>query len=265
MSDSLFCVEGQEVLVVGASRGIGRAIAAGFAQRGARVTIAGRDLETITQAALELSEGAKEKVTGIVCDTMDRERVETVVEELVAARGRIDTLVQVAGINRRKPTLEVTADDFDTVVGINLTGAFSMAQAVGRVQVAAGRGNQIHVTSLNAIRPLTNVVPYAVSKAGLDRMVQALALEWGPLGIRVNGLAPGFILTDLTQKLWSDPGMQKWGQTNTPLGRLGRPEDLVGAALFLASDAASFMTGQSLVVDGGFSCGWAWPIPPNNQ
>lgn len=265
MSDRLFSVADQVVLVVGASRGIGRAIARGFAERGAVVWIAGRDAQTLDKAAQELSTGTSHRVTPIVCDTMDRDQVEQAVEQLRSAHGRIDTLVQVAGINRRKPALDVSGDDFDTILGINLSGAFAMAQAVGRLQIESGKGNQVHVTSLNAIRPLTHVVPYAVSKAGLDRMVQALALEWGPKGIRVNALAPGFILTDLTEKLWSDPQMQEWGKANTPLQRLGRPDDLVGAALFLASEASQFMTGQSLVIDGGFSSGWAWPIPANNQ
>ena len=96
-------------------------------------------------------------------------------------------------------------------------------------------------------------------------MTKALALEWGDQGVRVNGLAPGFILTDLTEKLWSDPNMQAWGNTNTPQRRLGRPDDLIGTAIFLASPAAAFMTGQILYVDGGFTAGWAWPIPENNQ
>lgn len=260
--DTLFSVADQTVFVVGASRGIGRAIAAGFASRSARVVIAGRDESTITATATELSVGARHEVEGVVCDTAERARVIEVVDDLVERHGGIDTLVQVAGVNRRKPTLEITAEDYETVVGINLDGAFTMAQAVGRHMVRRGSGNQIHVTSLNAIRPLLNVVPYAMSKAGLERMVQALALEWGPHGVRVNGIAPGFILTDLTEKLWSDPNMQSWGRTNTPQGRLGRPEDMVGAAIFLASQASAFMTGQSVVVDGGFTAGWSWPIPP---
>ena len=99
----------------------------------------------------------------------------------------------------------------------------------------------------------------------MGQMTKALAMEWGPSGIRVNGLAPGFILTDLTKKLWSDPGMQEWGRRNTPQQRLGNPEDMIGTALFLASEASKFMTGQVLYVDGGFTAGWAWPIPDDNQ
>jgi NAD(P)-dependent dehydrogenase (short-subunit alcohol dehydrogenase family) len=105
-------------------------------------------------------------------------------------------------------------------------------------------------------------MPYAMSKAAIAHMTRSLALEWGESGIRVNAIAPGFILTDLTRKLWSDPAMQEWGTTNTPMRRLGTPEDLVGTALFLASPASAFITGQVIYVDGGFTAGWAWPIPP---
>ena len=123
----------------------------------------------------------------------------------------------------------------------------------------------LYVASLNSDRPLKHVLPYAMSKAGMAHMTKALALEWGDQGIRVNALAPGFILTDLTQRLWSDPTMQEWVEANTPQRRLGRPEDMVGTTIFLASPASAFMTGQVLYVDGGFTAGWAWPIPLNNQ
>ena len=115
---------------------------------------------------------------------------------------------------------------------------------------------------LNTDRPLSNVLPYAMSKAGIAHMTRGLAMEWGPSGVRVNAIAPGFVLTDLTKKLWSDETMQHWGMSNTPLRRLGQPADMVGASIFLASEASAFMTGQVLYVDGGFTSGWAWPIPP---
>jgi NAD(P)-dependent dehydrogenase (short-subunit alcohol dehydrogenase family) len=127
--------------------------------------------------------------------------------------------------------------------------------------IAQKQGNQIHIGSLNNYAPLTGVAPYAMSKGGLLYMTRSLALEWGRHGVRVNGLSPGFILTDLTRKLWSDPTMQAWAKTNTPLQRLGEVEDLVGTAIFLASEAAAFLTGQTILVDGGVSAGSNWPIP----
>jgi gluconate 5-dehydrogenase len=144
---------------------------------------------------------------------------------------------------------------------INLKGAFFLSQHVGRQMVQRKSGSQINIASLNTDRPLVNVLPYAVSKAGMGHMTRALAAEWGPEGVRVNALAPGFILTDLTRKLWSNETMQEWGHANTPQRRLGVPEDMVGTALFLAAPASRFMTGQILYVDGGFTAGWNWPIP----
>lgn len=260
MADDLFSVDGQVVLVSGGSRGIGLAIARGFAERGAKVVITGRIQETIEQAAKSLV-AAGGQVEAIVCDVSDGAAIKGCVASVLERFGQIDTLVNVAGVNRRKPALEVTEEDYDFVLDINLKGAFLLSQEVGRHMIARGTGCQINVESLNTDRPLKNVLPYAMSKSALGHMTRGLALEWGQHGVRVNGLAPGFILTDLTEKLWSDPKMQAWGETNTPQGRLGRPEDMIGTALFLASKAAAFMTGQTLYVDGGYTAGWAWPIP----
>jgi NAD(P)-dependent dehydrogenase (short-subunit alcohol dehydrogenase family) len=273
MSDPLFTVAGQVVLVSGGSRGIGRAIAQGFAERGAHVVISSRDAGNLAQAADELATRAADapdalrggqpagSVRAIAADVAHSADIERLVEETLAAHGRIDTLVNVAGVNRRKPALELTEEDYDFILDINLKGAFLLSRAVGRHMVARRGGNQINIASLNTDRPLKNVLPYAVSKAGIAHMTRALAVEWGPAGIRVNAVAPGFVLTDLTRKLWSEPTMQAWGFANTPLQRLGQPEDMVGAALFLASAGASFMTGQTIYVDGGFTAGWNWPIP----
>src|SRR5688572_22619246 len=260
MSDDLFSIRDQIVLVSGASRGIGRAIAAGFAARGARVIITGRESDTLAKTAQEIGT-AENPVTALVCDVARRDSIEPLVEQVISQFGRVDTLINVAGVNKRMPAEKYTEEEFDFILDINLKGAFLLSQTIGKHMLARGQGNQINTVSLNNDRPLKNVLPYAVSKAGLGHMTRALAAEWGPRGIRVNAIAPGFILTDLTRKLWSDAGMQAWGQTNTPLKRLGVPEDLVGAAIFLASAASAFMTGQTLYVDGGFSAGLIWPIP----
>jgi gluconate 5-dehydrogenase len=261
MHDELFSVRDQVVLVSGGTRGIGRAIAAGFARRGASVFVTGREHDPTHRAAEELREETRGSVTGVACDVSKANLIRPLVEEIVQTAGRIDTLVNVAGVNRRKPTEQVTEDDYDFVVDTNLKGAFLLSQAVGRHMLERHAGSQIQIASLNSDRPLKNVAPYAMSKAGLATLTRALALEWSNRGVRVNALAPGFILTDLTRKLWSDPQMLEWGQANTPMRRLGVPEDMVGTAIFLASAASQFMTGQVLYVDGGFTAGWAWPIP----
>jgi NAD(P)-dependent dehydrogenase (short-subunit alcohol dehydrogenase family) len=259
MSD-LFSVAEQVTLISGGSRGIGRALAQGFAARGAQVVIAGREEHTLAETARQISTPAV-CVRSVVCDVSQPDDIRRLVQSVLAEFGRIDTLVNVAGVNKRKRAETFTVEEYDFILDINLKGAFLLSQEAGRHMLERRRGVQINIDSLNTYAPLVGVLPYAMSKAGLSMMTRGLACEWGRHGVRVNGLAPGFILTDMTNKLWSDPTMQEWGFKNTPLGRLGQPGDLVGAALFLASDASAFMTGQVLYVDGGMSAGLNWPIP----
>lgn len=244
----LFNVADTIVLVSGGSRGIGLSMAEAFAERGAKVIITGR------------SESCDQPLSYQRCDVADEASIKTCVEAVIAEHGRIDTLVNCAGVNKRMPAVDYTADEFDQIMNINLRGAFLMSQAVGKHMIKQGSGNQINIDSLSTYGGLTQVVPYAMSKSGMSSMTRGLALEWGKHGVRVNGLAPGFILTDLTKKLWSDPNMQAWNKTITPLGRMGSVDDLVGTAVFLASPAAGYMTGQTLRVDGGASAGINWPI-----
>ena len=259
MTDPLFSVEGQVVVVSGGSRGIGRAIAAAFSERSATVIITGRDQGSLEETAAAIC-APQMQMHGIVCDVADPKAILDLVGQVTERFGKIDTLVNVAGVNRRKPALEITPEDYDFVLDINLKGAFLLSQEVGRGMVERQQGCQINIASLNTDRPLRHVLPYAASKAGMASMTRALALEWGPSGVRVNALAPGFILTDLTKQLWSNETMQAWGMQNTPQRRLGVPEDMVGTAIFLASPAAAFLTGQTIYVDGGFTAGFAWPI-----
>lgn len=261
MNDQLFTVADQVVVVSGGSRGIGRAIAQGFAERGAKVVITGREQATLEKTAHDLGGN----VTPLVCDVADAKAIERLVPAVLERLGKIDTLINVAGVNRRMLSERLTEADWDFIIDINLKGPFLLSQAVGKHMLARGQGSQINVASLNNDRPLKGVMPYAVSKIGLSHMTRSLAMEWGPRGVRVNAIAPGFVLTDLTKKLWSQPKMQEWGAANTPLGRMGQPEDMVGAAVFLASRASAWMTGQTLFVDGGFSAGLVWPIDFENQ
>jgi NAD(P)-dependent dehydrogenase (short-subunit alcohol dehydrogenase family) len=264
MEDALFSVAGQVVLVSGASRGIGRAIAEGFAVRGATVIAASRDKVALEDLARAHEEASEETASGQIipmpCDVADEQQIETLVSEAVSRFGRIDTLLNVAGVNRRKAAASLTSEDFDYVLDINLKGAFLLSLAVGKQMLAQGSGSQINIGSLTTDRPLRGLLPYAVSKAGIGQMTRSLALEWGERGVRVNAIAPGFIMTDLTQKLWSRTDMIEWGLSSTPLRRLGQPDDLLGASIFLASRASAFMTGQIMFVDGGFSCGFHWPF-----
>jgi NAD(P)-dependent dehydrogenase (short-subunit alcohol dehydrogenase family) len=261
MSDTLFSVQDRVVLVSGGSRGIGRSIAEGFARHGARVFITGRDADSLQQTANEISVGSH-PVEFVVCDVSHPDQITTMVDTVVQRAGRINDLINVAGINIRKRVEQYTEDEFDKILNINMKGAFFVAQAVGKRMIAQKTGGSIiNIDSLNSFRPLKGVQPYAMSKAAVSTMTRGMAMEWGEFGIRVNAIAPGFILTDLTKKLWSEPTMQAWNEANCPLKRLGQPEDMIGTAIFLASDAARFLTGQVIYVDGGMTCGIHWPIP----
>ncbi|MBI5758531.1 MAG: glucose 1-dehydrogenase [Planctomycetales bacterium] len=257
--DTLFSVAGQVVLVSGASRGIGRALAAGFVQRGARVVITGREAATLEKTAREIGMGGVEVAT-FVCDVAQPDDIRKLVPAVIERCGRIDTLLNVAGVNNRKRVETFSADEFDFILDINLRGTFLLAQEVGKRMIAQKSGAIINIDSVNTYAPLRGVIPYAMSKAGVGMMTRGLAMEWGEHGVRVNAIAPGFILTDLNQKLWSQETMQTWGLANTPLRRLGEVGDLVGTAVFLASKASGFLTGQVLYVDGGLSAGMMWPI-----
>ncbi len=261
MTDPLFNIADQVVLVSGGSRGIGRELAAAFAARDAMVFIAGREADTLETTAGVISTG-RYPVKTVVCDVSLTDDVASMVQSVVSEAGRIDGLLNVAGVNKRKRVENYAPEEFDFIVDINLRGAFFVAQHVGRQFIAQGNGGWItNIDSLNTSSPLKGVLPYAMSKAGMNMMTRGMANEWGRHKVRVNGLAPGFVLTDLTQKLWSDPNMQAWNAANSPLGRLGNPDDMVGTAVFLASPGAAFLTGQTIYVDGGFTAGMNWPIP----
>jgi gluconate 5-dehydrogenase len=257
--DSLFSVRDQVVLVAGASRGIGRALAEGFAERGARTIICGREQATLEQTAAEISKG-EQKVRAIVCDVAKPEDISRLIGQVLEQFGRIDTLVSVAGVNKRMKVENYTPEEFDWILDINLRGAFLLAQAAGRHMIGRRAGSIINIDSLNTYAPLKGVTPYAISKAGVSMMTRGMATEWGQHGVRVNAIAPGFFPTDLSRKLWAQDKMRNWGETNTPMGKLGELRDLVGSAIFLASPASRFVTGQVLRVDGGISAGISWPI-----
>lgn len=260
MPDPLFDVSEKVVFISGGTRGIGRGLAEGFAQRGARVVISGRDESASATAAAEIAAATRGRCTGLACNVDDEAQINATIDRIAAEHGRIDVLINVAGVNRRMPAENLTVADFDFVMNTNLRGAFLLSQAAGRHMLARGSGCQINITSLNNHTPLHWLVPYAASKAALGQMTRALAMEWGPRGVRVNAIAPGFILSDFNKHLWAHPAMQGWGRTNTPLVRLGTPEDLVGTAIFLASPASAFLTGQIIYVDGGITAGMKWPI-----
>ena len=259
MQDKLFSVVDQVVLVAGASRGIGRALAEGFSERDAQVVIAGREAESLARTAKEISKG-KHPVSFEVCDVAKPDDVAKLVKSVIGRFGHIDTLVSVAGVNKRMKAEDYAIEEYDWILDINLRGAFVLAQAVGRHMIERKSGAIINVDSLNTYAPLAGVTPYAISKAGVLMMTRSLANEWGKHGVRVNSIAPGFFPTALSKNMWAQEKMTTWAKTNTPLGRLGDVRELVGAAIYLASPASAFVTGQTLRVDGGVTAGISWPI-----
>lgn len=259
MQDELFSVAGRAVLVSGGTRGIGYELARGFAARGAEVVITGRSRDTVEAAAARL-EASGASVLGLTCDVSDIDAIRQAVDQVIEKLGRIDTLLNVAGVNTRKPAELYSPEEYDFIVNTNLRGAYFLSQAVGKKMIERREGNQINIDSYNTYSPLRHVLPYAMSKSGMVAMTRGLASEWGPHNVRVNSIAPGCISTQLTKKLWANPVVYNWSMSNTPLKRLGECSDLIGAALFLASDASSFVTGQTIRVDGGLTAGTAWPI-----
>jgi gluconate 5-dehydrogenase len=257
--DTLFSVADQVVLLSGASRGIGQALAKGFAERDAQVIITGREAKTIEQTARDVSVGAK-PARSIVCDVTNEKSLQATVDQVIAEFGRIDTLLNVAGMNKRMKVENYSAEIYDEILNTNLRGLFLLSQMVGKHMIAQRRGNIISIDSLNTYAPLKGVTPYAMSKAGVGMMTRGMAMEWGEHGVRVNAIAPGFFPTALTAKMWTIPKMKDWAIANTPLRKLGDLEELVGAAIFLASAAAKFVTGQVIRVDGGISAGILWPL-----
>ena len=264
MVGNIFDVSDSVVLVSGGSRGIGEAIALGFSERDAKVIVTGRDEATLAETVKRV-DGGKGSVESMVCDIAEEDSINSCVDKIIEKHGEIDTLVNCAGVNIRQPATDYTAEDYDFIFDINLRGTFLLSQKVGKQMIAQGGGSQINIDSLSTNAPLNQVVPYSMSKSGMSAMTRGLASEWGPHGVRVNSLAPGFILTDLTKKLWSDPNMKAWGKVFTPLQRMGVPEDMIGTAIFLASRASAFITGQIIRVDGGASAGVHWPIANDFQ
>lgn len=246
-----FSPEGKVALVTGGGRGLGKAIALALAQAGADVAIASRTQKELENTAEKIvAEGCK--ALPIVADVSRLEDVNRMVEEVTRWQGKLDVLVNAAGVNRRIPSLEVTEVDWDWILGINLKGTFFTCQAAGKVMVRQGKGSIINIASLLSAVGIPTLAPYAASKTGLVGLTRVLAAEWGPYGVRVNAIAPGYFRTQMTEGLFANAEWVERLKRQVPLGREGFPEDLGGVAVFLASDAARYLTGQVIYVDGGY-------------
>jgi NAD(P)-dependent dehydrogenase (short-subunit alcohol dehydrogenase family) len=247
-----FDLSGRRALVTGASRGIGYAIARGLGARGAQVAITGRKADALAAAAEQLRAGGVAGVLPVVCHQGDPAAIAGLFEQLDHQQFLADIVVVNAGANPvMGPLVDIDLSAWHKIVEVNLTGALVTVQHSARRMLAAGRGSLIVVSSIAGIDPLPGLGAYSISKAGLLGMVKALAKELGPAGIRVNALAPGLVETGFSAALFDDGKVYEKIMSQVPLGRHGQPEDLVGAAVFLASAASAYLTGQVLVIDGG--------------
>ena len=244
-----FDIRGKVAVVTGASRGIGRAIAEGFASAGATVVLAGREESTLAGVGMEIAR-AGGRASHIVLDVASAGAIDKAFATIAERHGRIDILVNNAGMEEVRPSLEVDEALWDRILDTNLKGAFFASQAAARRMTNGG--SILNLCSLTSEVGVPTAVPYGASKSGLLGMTRALAAEWAPRGIRVNGIGPGYFRTALTEVFYQDEAWQRAMLDKIPLRRFGRLEDLMGAAVFLCSDAAAYVTGQVLYVDGGY-------------
>jgi gluconate 5-dehydrogenase len=247
---SEFDLTGKIAVVTGAGRGIGRAIAEGLARHGARVVLAGRTAETLDLAADAIGTRARTQVA----DVAKEADVLALREAVIARFERIDVLVNNAGVNPIFRGIDrISLEDWQSIIDINLTGTFLCCKHLGGAMAERGSGSIINISSVAGHVGLLRSVPYCASKGGVEMLTRALALDWAKRGVRVNTLAPGWVDTDLTHGLLEHDTHGRRLLDHTPMGRFATPGDMVGAAVFLASDASAYMTGQSLLIDGGWT------------
>jgi NAD(P)-dependent dehydrogenase (short-subunit alcohol dehydrogenase family) len=248
-----FDVSGKTVIVTGATQGIGRAIATGFAEAGARVVVVGRNQEKCSKTAAAISSQTAAETIGIACDVGCWDAVPALVDAVLRKFGRLDTVVNNAALYALRPIFELTSDYWDEVMSVNLKGPLRLSSLAAPRMAITGGGSIINVASMGAYRPQPNSSAYASSKAALCNLTRVMAAEWAPLGIRVNAVLPGPVHTDMIEGIERElPGAMQRAAQATFLQRMGSPDELVGVALYLASDAASFTTGADHLVAGGY-------------
>ncbi len=254
VSENLFDLSGKVALVTGASRGLGQYMARALAKAGADLAITSRDAKTLEPFAEEIR-GLGRRVFGVELDVREHASIQRAVAEAEAHFGRIDILLNNAGCNVRKKALEVTWEDWNTVLDTNLRGPFFVAQAVARGMVARGYGRIINIGSVTSVAGYAGLGPYGASRGGIKQLTMSLADDWGPHGVTVNCLAPGWFRTEQNKVMYENAEWVEYLKDRIPLKRAGLPNDLDGAVVFLASEASRYVTGQTLLVDGGISTG----------
>jgi len=244
-------LSGKVAVVVGGTSGIGRAIAHGLAQAGADVIPTSRRAEQVDATAREIEEFGRRSLR-VTSDVADRASLQNVLDQALSTFGKVDVLVNSAGRTKRAPTIDFSDDDWNSIIDTNLNGTLRACQVFGRHMLERQSGSIINIASLSTFVALHEVAAYSASKAAVGSLTKSLAVEWSSRGVRVNAIAPGVFRTALNQKLLDETERGREFLLRTPMKRFGKVEELAGAAVFLASDAASFVTGEILAVDGGF-------------
>ncbi len=251
MTTQLLSLEGKTAVVTGGTSGIGRALSLGLADAGADVIATARRQQEVDQTA-DAVEARGRKTLRLVSDVCNRESLETLLTAVLERFGKVDILINCSGKIKRTPTISLPEEEWTDILNTNLTGTLRACQIFGRHMLERGYGRIINIASLNSFVALSEVAAYAASKAGVASLTRSLAVEWSKKGITVNAIAPGVFRTDLNAALLDSSPRGHELLMRTPMGRFGKTEELVGAAVYLASDGSSFVTGQTLVVDGGF-------------
>ena len=251
-SPPAFDLSGRIALVTGASRGLGRTFALALARAGADVALTSRTLASLEGVQREI-EALGRRCFGAALDVRAHDSIAAAIAAVQAHFGRIDILINNAGCNIRKPALDVTWDDWNTILETNLRGPFFVAQAVARHMVERRYGRIVNIGSVTCVAGYAGLAPYGASRGGIRQLTMSLADDWGPHGITVNCLAPGWFKTAQNAVMYEDAAWVAYLTEKIPLRRPGRPEDLEGAAVFLSSEASAYVTGQTLLVDGGIS------------
>ena len=252
--EKLFDLTGHVAVVTGTSRGLGQYLARALAKAGADLVITSRKRETLAEFAAEI-EALGRRVVSLELDVRDEKSIRRMAEAAQAAFGQIHILVNNAGCNVRKPALEVTWDDWNLVLETNLRGSFFVAQALAPGMIERRYGRIIHIGSVTSVFGYAGLAPYGASRGGIRQLTMSLADDWGQHGVTVNCLAPGWFRTGQNQVMYEDPAWVEYLVERIPVKRPGQPHDLDGAVVFLASEASGYVTGQTLLVDGGISTG----------